>query len=138
MTEKTRGKKAAIMTADINVPFKYVIINGLDPSQRSKEQKAATKALNMVGLVFGVDTMEKDGFHLSFTENSYARNMLEISLDLGTKFRTLELMAQVDWYERRLTSDGDNFMVGISFLDPTADAMEVLKEFLRSSPQSLR
>jgi hypothetical protein len=138
MTDQIPRKKPAIMTADINVPFKYVVIHGLDPSKKSKEQKASTKALNMVGLIFSVDSMEKDGFHLSFTENSYSRNILEISLDLGAKSKNLELLGQVDWYERRITSEGDNFMVGVSFLDPPADALEVLKDFLRSSPNPYR
>jgi hypothetical protein len=138
MTDQIRKKKPAIMTADITVPFRYSIIHGLDPGKKSPEQKAVTKALNMVGLIFGVDKMEKDGFHLSFTENSYSRNILEISLDLGAKSRNLELLGQVDWYERRLTSEGNNFMVGVSFVDPPADALEILKEFLRSSPEPYR
>jgi hypothetical protein len=136
MTKRPSATIPAILTAEVRVPFKYSIVHGIDPSRRSGEYKAFTKALNLVGLVFETPTMEKDGFHLSFTESTYGRNSLELLLELGKQFDTLEILGQVEWYESRMTMEADFFIVGVSFLDLTADAMDVLRNFLRHA-QSL-
>jgi|WetSurMetagenome_2_1015567.scaffolds.fasta_scaffold490294_2 hypothetical protein len=121
----------AIMTAEVQVPFKFTIIHGGDPSLRSSPQKAMTRSLNLMGLVFECQAMDADGFHLSFTESAYGRNSLEITLDLGKKFGEVELLGQVEWYERRSTAIGFNFIVGVSFVDVQADELTALRDFLQ-------
>jgi hypothetical protein len=78
-----------------------------------------------------------DGLHLSFTEQSFGRNFLEVSLELGStgkkKFQPVELIGQVEWYERRSTVAGHAFIVGVGFVDPQADAMIILREFLQTA-----
>jgi hypothetical protein len=127
MNEKPRA--GAIM-AEIQIPFKYVIVHGTDPSKKSNQQKAVTKSINLMGLVFETDKMEIEGFHLSFTEVTYGRNSLVIFLDLGKRFGPIEIVGQVDWYEKRVTHLGSSFIVGIGFIDVQADATNVLREFL--------
>lgn len=120
-------------TWDIQIPFKYIVIHGTDPSRRSSQQKAVTKSLNLQGLIFESPKMEVEGFHLSFTETTYGRNSLEISLDLGKRFGTIEVMGQVEWYERRTSYGGHAFIVGIGFIDVQADALAVLRDFLQQN-----
>jgi len=122
-----------VLTAEVQVPFKYTIIHGGTPSRRSAEQKARTRSLNLTGLVFETVEMEQDGLHLSFTDSTYGRNSLEITLDLGKKFRTVELLAQVEWYERRATAMGYAFIVGVGFIDVAADALSVLRDYLQQA-----
>jgi len=119
-----------IMTVEVQLPFTYTVIHGGDPSLRSSLQKAKTRSLNLVGLVFESPSMEVGGFHLSFTESAYGRNSLEITLDLGKKLGSVELLGQVEWYERRATLIGHSFMVGIAFIDVQADELTALREYL--------
>ena len=126
------------MTAEVQVPFTFSVISGADSSIRSSRQKAFTRSLNLVGFVFDTQAMEYDGLHISFTEGSYARNMLEISLDLGKGFADLELLGQVEWYERRSTAVGDTYIAGVSFIDMTADVMGVMREFLQRAQLASR
>lgn len=122
-----------LMTAEIQVPFRYRIVHGHDPSRKSTEQKAVTRSLNLAGLVFESKDVVKDGFHLSFTESSFGRNSLEISLDLGKKFRVIEVMGEVECYELRTSAAGETFIVGITFVDIEADDLALLREFLSQS-----
>ncbi|HMK34737.1 MAG TPA: hypothetical protein VK463_06705 [Desulfomonilaceae bacterium] len=121
------------LTAELQIQFKYTIIHGTDPSRKSAEQKAFTKSLNLQGLIFESPRMEADGYHLSFTETTYGRNCLEMKLDLGKRFGTVEVIGQVEWYERRTTLHGISFIVGVNFVDIQADALSVLREFLQQS-----
>ena len=134
MSEKISTRLPATM-AEIQIHFKFTVIHGADPGRRSSEQKAVTKSINLMGLIFETPHMEVDGFHLSFTESTYGRNSLEISLDLGKKYGTLELVAQVDWYERRPTALGYAFSVGVSFMDMPTDIMAILREYLQVQRQ---
>jgi hypothetical protein len=134
MSEKISTRLPATM-AEIQLHFKFIVIHGADPGRRSPEQKAVTKSINLTGLIFETPHMEVDGFHLSFTESTYGRNSLEISLDLGKKYGTLELVAQVDWYERRHTALGYAFSVGVSFMDMPTDIMAILREYLQVQRQ---
>jgi hypothetical protein len=116
--------------AEIQIPFKFIVVHGADPTRRSSQQRAVTKSINLQGLIFETPEMEVDSYHLSFTESTYGRNSLEISLDLGKRFGTIELVAQVDWYERRSTHLGHCFSVGVSFIDVPTDIMGILREYL--------
>jgi len=82
--------------------------------------------------------MDQSGFHLSFTESSYGRNSLEIILDLGKKFGEIEVLGQVDWYEKRSTPVGDCFIVGVGFVDVQADEISALREFLQQIKGQMR
>jgi hypothetical protein len=86
-----------------------------------------------MGLVFESQEMEKEGLHLSFTDSTYGRNSLEITLDLGKKFRNLELVGQVEWYERRSTAMGHAFIIGVGFIDVAPDVLSVLREYLQQT-----
>lgn len=130
MSEKTSTQPSATMTAEVRIPFRYIVVHGGDPSLRSAEQRGTTRSLNLVGLAFETTTMEVDGFHLSFTESTYGRNSLEITLDLGKKLGEIEILGQVDHYERRATALGHSFIVGVSFIDIQADELAALREFL--------
>lgn len=129
MSEKIATRMPATM-AEIQLPFRFTVVHGADPSRKSSEQRAVTKSINLQGLIFETPSMEADQFHLSFTESTYGRNSLEISLDLGKKYGTIELVAQVDWYERRPTALGHSFSVGVTFLEVPADIMGILREYL--------
>jgi hypothetical protein len=131
MSNKKELRAYVGTTVDVRVPFRYVIIHGSDPSLRSSEQRATTLNLNLAGLSFETESMDQAGFHLSFTESTFGRNSLEIRLDLGKKIGEIEVLGQVEWYERRLTAMGHNFVVGVSFLDVQADELAALREFLR-------
>ena len=128
-----RRGMTALMTAEVQVPFRYRIVHGHDPSRKSAEQKALTRSINLAGLVFESKEVVKDGFHLSFTESSFGRNSLEITLDLGKKFRVIEVMAEVECYELRSSAAGETFIIGITFMDIQADDLAVLREFLSQS-----
>lgn len=134
MTDKTSTRLPATM-AEIQIQFKFTVIHGADPGRRSSVQKGVTRSINLMGLIFETSHMEVDGFHLSFTESTYGRNSLEISLDLGKKYGTLDLVAQVDWYERRPTALGYAFSVGVSFMDVPTDIMATLREYLQVQRQ---
>ena len=133
MSDLPSSRVYAIMTAEVNIPFKFTVIHGGDPSLRSARQKATTRSINLTGLVFECQSMEADGFHLSFTESAYGRNSLEISLDLGKKFGEIELLGQVEWYERRAKAIGYNFVVGVSFIDVQADELTALRDFIQQA-----
>jgi hypothetical protein len=117
--------------ADLQVPFKYTIIHGADPARRSPQQKGVTKSLNLQGLIFESPSVEIGGFHISFTETTYGRNSMEILMDLGRRYGTIEAIGQVEWYERRSTVFGTSFIIGVTFIDVQADAMTLLREFLQ-------
>jgi hypothetical protein len=133
MADRSKPHAGAVTTAEIQVPFTFTIIHGTDPSRRSNEYKAITRSLNLMGLVFEVPEMEKDGYHLSFTDTTYGRNSLEMILDLGKKFQNVEVMGQVEWYERRSTTSGHAFTVGVGFIDVPADSQQVLREYLQQA-----
>jgi hypothetical protein len=133
MSNKKESRAYVGSTVDVRVPFRYTIVHGSDPSLRSVEQKGATTSLNLSGLSFETDSMDQGGFHLSFTESTFGRNSLEIKLDLGKKLGEIEVLGQVEWYERRLTAMGHSFIVGVSFVDIQADELAVLREFLRQA-----
>ncbi len=135
MTDESTSRLYSGITIDAQIPFRYTIIHGADPTKRSAEQRAVTSSLNLVGLVFETQNMTHDGWHLSFTESSYARNTLEIVLELGKSFESVELLGQVEWYERRTTVAGHTFMVGVNFIDIQADALAVLRDFLKRYQQ---
>lgn len=132
MADKTVGRYAGAMQADVKLPFTFVVVHGSDPTRRSVEQKAYTRTLQLQGMVFEVSDIEVDGFHISFTESSFGRNYLEIVLDVGKRWPSVPLTGQVEWYERRATPQGYIFMIGISFVDIQADAQAVLREYLKS------
>lgn len=136
MTDQTRPP--ANVTADIQVPFSFRIVHGDDPSRRSEPQKAVTRSLSLMGLVFESPSMEVGGFHLSFTPMSFAQNLLEITLDLGKKFQPIEALGQVDWYEKRSTIQGHMFLVGINFVDLQPDALVILRQFLQTAHEISR
>jgi len=142
-TEKVMADKVDTVThstiaAEIQVPFKYTIIHGEDPSRRSQQYKGVTRSLNLTGLIFETQKMEADEFHLSFTGGTFARNFLEIALDLGKRFSTVEVLGQVEWYERRSTIIGHAFLVGVSFVDVPVEALEALREFLQQTQALMR
>lgn len=133
MSDRTKSSPPAVLIAEVQVPFKYTIIHGGAPSRRSSEQKARTRSLNLMGLVFEIAEMEQEGLHLSFTDSTYGRNSLEITMDLGKKFGAVELVGQVEWYERRSTAMGYAFIVGVGFIDVPADVLSVLRDFLQQA-----
>ncbi|MFH1115865.1 MAG: hypothetical protein V1792_18295 [Pseudomonadota bacterium] len=130
MSDKQSPQPSAIMTAEVRVPFRYRIVHGSDHSLKSAEQRGTTRSLNLVGLSFDTSSMDQDGFHLSFTETTFGRNSLEITLDLGKKLGEIEVLGQVDYYERRSTIEGHSFIVGVGFIDVQADELALLREFL--------
>lgn len=136
MSDKQEQRSYIGATADVRVPFRYTIVHGGDPSLRSREQRATTASLNLMGLSFETDSMDQDGFHLSFTESTFGRNSLEITMDLGKKLGEIEILGQVEWYERQATITGHNFIVGVSFVDVQADELAALRKYLRQA-QSL-
>jgi hypothetical protein len=123
--------RTPLLMAELQVPFKYTIIHGADPSRKSPQQKSVTKSLNLQGLIFEAPTVEQGGFHISFTETTYGRNSLEITMDLGRRYGTIEAVGQVEWYERRSTVFGTSFIIGVNFIDVQTDALAVLREFLQ-------
>jgi hypothetical protein len=125
--------RTPLLMADLQVPFKYTVIHGADPGRKSAQQRAVTKSLNLQGLIFESPTVEIAGFHISFTETTYGRNSLEISMDLGRRYGAIEAIGQVEWYERRSTVFGTTFIIGVTFIDVQADAMALLREFLQHS-----
>jgi hypothetical protein len=133
MADLSKPHEGAVTTAEIQIPFTFTIIHGIDPSRRSNEYKAKTRSLNLMGLVFEAPEMERDGFHLSFTDTTYGRNSLEIVLDLGKRFQSVEVIGQVEWYERRSTTAGHAFIVGVGFIDVPADALQILREYLQQA-----
>jgi hypothetical protein len=128
-----QSQRPSSFTADIQLPFRFSVIHGTDPTRKSSQQKGLTKSINLIGLVFETSKMEIDGYHLSFTESTYGRNSLEITLDLGKRSGNVELIGQVDWYERRPTPMGYTFVIGVSFIDIQADALALLREFLQQN-----
>lgn len=133
MSNKKESRAYVGSTVDVRLPFRYTIVHGSDPSLRSVELRATTTSLNLAGLSFETDSMDQAGFHLSFTESTFGRNSLEMKLDLGKKLGEIEVLGQVEWYERRLTPMGHSFIVGVSFIDIQADELAALRELLRQA-----
>jgi|GEM_PF-1300886 len=124
-----------VTRADVRVPFKFTVIHGDDPARRSDQHSAITRSLSLTGLILDTPKMVWDGFHLSFTEYSFARNSLELVLDLGKHFGTVDCLAQVEWYERQTA---DVFSVGVEFSEMHADARNVIKRFIEFCIQAGR
>lgn len=114
----------------IRVPFKFTIVHADDPDLTSGPHKAMTRDLTTSGLIFHARSMVMGGLHLSFTEASFSRNLMEISLELARRAKPIELLGQVEWYERRA---GEDFIVGVSFLDLSGETFEILREFVYRS-----
>jgi hypothetical protein len=138
MADGSKYHMGAVAAAEIQVPFIFRIIHGTDPERRSNTFKTKTRSLHLMGLVFESAEMEHEGFHLSFTDTTYGRNSLEIVLDLGKKFQKVEVMGQVEWYERRSTTAGYCFIVGVGFTDVPADALQTLREYIQQAHQLAR
>ncbi|MEW6347935.1 MAG: hypothetical protein AB1646_02640 [Thermodesulfobacteriota bacterium] len=132
MTTRPTGRGPAVLTAEIQIPFEFRVIDGRDPSRCSSTHKAFTKSINLSGLVFRSPKMTVDSLHLSFADAAYGRNVLEIVLSLGGRFERVQLLGQVEWYEKHSTAHEDSFMVGIGFVDMQADAGATLRDFLHS------
>jgi hypothetical protein len=131
MTDLTGGRISAVASVDTPVSFSFRVVHGADSSRKSEERRAVTKSLSLAGLVFEVPTVDVDGLHISFTEESFGRNFLEMVLEPGRKMPPIELLAQVDWYESRVTPRGHVFIVGVSFVDIQADAVALLRSLIR-------
>jgi hypothetical protein len=138
MVDRADSPIHATIAAEVQVPFKYTVLHGEDTSRRSPQYKAVTRSLNLTGLIFETQKMEADGFHLSFTGGTFGRNFLEIALDLGKRFRTVEVLGQVEWYERRSTIIGHAFLVGVSFMDVQVEALAALRDFLQQAQALMR
>jgi hypothetical protein len=138
MADKVDNQVHSPIAAEVQVPFKYTVIHGEDPSRRSPQYKAVTRSLNLNGLIFETQKMEADGFHLSFTSGTFARNFVEIALDLGKRFSSVEVLGQVEFYERRSTIIGHAFLVGVSFVDLSVEALAALRDFLQQTQALLR
>ncbi len=132
MSDSVSSRPPASFSVEVQIPFTYIIVHGDDPSLRSPLQKAVTKSLHLMGLTFETSRMEIGPLHISFTTSKLGRNLLEIMLDLGTKFPAIEAIGQVDWYEKRSGVRGESFMVNVSFIDLQADAVVVLRQFLQT------
>jgi hypothetical protein len=130
MSDKSEQRSFIAAMADVKVPFTFVVVHGINPTVRSSECHAATRSLYLTGLSFETESIHHDALHLSFTESAYGRNSLEIKLDLGKKLGEIEVLGQVEWYERRVTAMGHTFIVGVSFIDLQADEVAALREFL--------
>jgi hypothetical protein len=85
------------------------------------------------GLIFETPAMVVENFHLSFTESSFKRNSLDISLDLGKRHPKVDLRGQVEWYEKRVSGGVEMFIVSVAFLDPSADDLDTLRQFIQGS-----
>ncbi len=133
MVDKADNAMHSTIAAEVQIPFKYTVIHGEDPSRRSPQYKAMARSLNLNGLIFETQKMEADGFHLSFTGGTFGRNFLEIALDLGKRFSTVEVLGQVEWYERRSTIIGHAFLVGVSFVDLHVEALAALRDYLQQT-----
>ncbi|MGO9566240.1 MAG: hypothetical protein ACLP5H_01740 [Desulfomonilaceae bacterium] len=138
MVDRADNPMHSTIAAEVQIPFNYTVIHGEDPSRRSPQYKAVTRSLSLTGLIFETQKMEADGFHLSFTGGTFARNFLEISLDLGKRFSTVEVLSQVEFYERRSTIIGHAFLVGVSFVDVHVEALAALRDFLQQTQTLLR
>ncbi|MGB6067101.1 MAG: hypothetical protein WBG50_20020 [Desulfomonilaceae bacterium] len=133
MVEKAKILIHSTIAAETEVRFKYTVIHGENPTRRSPQYKAVTRSLSLSGLIFEAQKMEADGFHLSFSGGTFARNFLEIVLDLGRRFSAVEVLGQVEWYERRPTVAGHAFSVGVGFVDIQVEALTVLRDFLQQT-----
>jgi hypothetical protein len=131
MTDRTGGRISAVASVDTPVSFAFRVVHGADSARRSEERRAVTKSLSLSGLVFEIPTVDVDGLHISFTEESFGRNYLEIVLDPGRKLPPIDVLGQVEWYESRTTPRGDIFIVGVIFVDIQADAIALLKSLIR-------
>jgi hypothetical protein len=125
------GRESA--SRDVRVDFSFVIVDGEDPSKRSAPQKGVTRTLGLTGMVFEPETMEMDGFHLSFAASGFGRNSLDITLELGKKYGSIEIFGEVEWYEKRVTQSREVFIVGVGFADIQADSMTVFRDYLRQT-----
>lgn len=133
MSNEADGKDRmrALIGQEIQVPFRFSVIDGEDPSRRSQELTAKTRQLSLNGLVFDATQMDVgDGFHLSFADSGRGRNFLEIVIHLGRQFSDIEVLGQVEWYEKRTTARDQSFIVRVDFVDVSADALAMLREFL--------
>jgi hypothetical protein len=130
MSDKPEQRTLIAAMADVKVPFTFVVVHGINPTVRSSACHATTRSLHLTGLSFETESIHYDALHLSFTESAYGRNSLEIKLDLGKKLGEIEVLGQVEWYERRVTAMGHTFIVGVSFIDLQADEVATLREFL--------
>ncbi len=133
MVDKANILTHGTIAAEVEVRFKYTVIHGENPTKRSPEYKAITRSLSLNGLVFETKKMEADGFHLSFSSGTFARNFLEIALDLGRRCSSVEVLGQVEWYERRSTAASHSFAVGVGFVDIQVEALTVLRDFLQQT-----
>jgi hypothetical protein len=131
MSDIKSGRSTAVTSVSLPVPFRFRVVHGMESSRKSTEQRAVTRQLSLSGLIFEIPVVEVDGMHISFTEASFGRNFMEITLDLGKKTDPIEILGQVEWYESRYTPRGDIFIVGVSFVDIPADAIALLRGFIR-------
>ncbi len=131
MNERTSSRGAAATTIDTHTPFRFRIVHGADPTRKSEEHKAVTRTLSLGGLIFETPVVERDGLHISFTEASFGRNFLEINLDLGRKLPPIQVVGQVEWYESRPGLRENVFIVGVSFVEMQADAVALLRQYIR-------
>jgi hypothetical protein len=138
MVDKVDNLMHSTFAAEVQLPFRYTVIHGEDPSRRSPQYKAMTRSLHLNGLIFETQKMEADGFHLSFTGGTFGRNFLEIALDLGKRSSTVEVLGQVEWYERRATVIGHAFSVGVSFVDVAVEALAALRNYLQQTQSLMR
>ena len=112
MVDKADNLMHSTFAAEVQLPFKYTVIHGEDPSRRSPQYKAVTRSLHLNGLIFETQKMEVDGFHLSFTGGTFGRNFLEIALDLGKRSNTVEVLGQVEWYRKACNRYRPRFLSG--------------------------
>jgi hypothetical protein len=95
-----------------------------------------TRSLHLSSLILRRKD-EADGFRV-FTGGTFGRNFLEIALDLGKRSNPVEVLGQVEWYERRATVIGHAFSVGVSFVDVAVEALSALRNYLQQTQSLMR
>ncbi len=110
---------------------KFRIISGQSEDKISNQATASVYNISKNGLCIEVTSTKVDGLHISFVDNTFLRNKLEMEVNLPAGSKVVKGTGMVEWYEKIFASQEEHrFSVGVSFVKISDDDRKVLSEFV--------
>ena len=101
----------------------------------SEPVEGTLRDLNETGLALETPTIFVDGLHISYNSHPARKNRVYLQWDLpGGK--SVKAVGETIWYERLSTAER-RFVVGLRFVEITAEDRSSIKEFLGTTRKRL-
>jgi hypothetical protein len=122
--------------ASANLTTRFKIVDGKDPTVRSRAVEGKVLDISGDGLCIGTNTVQVDGLHIFHPGSAY-KNKIEMEVELAPDQTPLRTVAEVRWYKRVEKGAGWIYKLGVNWESLTESERKTLKDFLRAKDQRL-